>query len=115
MEVQNYLISKGVTQEFTKPSTPQQNAHIESYHSILERAVCQRIEFSDEKDTRYYMDSFKDFYNFERIHSAVEYTSPYKYLLRNKADFNNSASFSKSFLLLSQMYEEFINSPVFTG
>jgi putative transposase len=42
--VQEFLKSKGITQEFTKPATPQQNAHIEPYHSILEIAVCQRIE-----------------------------------------------------------------------
>jgi len=114
-EVQNYLISKGVKQEFTKPSTPQQNAHIESYHSILERAVCQRIEFIDGEDAKNKMGNFRDFYNFERIHSGVQYTSPYKYLLRNKAEFKTSASFSKSFWLLTQMYEDFRNSPVFCG
>lgn len=48
--VQNYLKSKGITQEFTKPATPQQNAHIESYHSVMESAVCQRFEFMDLQD-----------------------------------------------------------------
>lgn len=35
-EVQDYFISKNVTQEFTKPATPEQNGHIKSYHSIME-------------------------------------------------------------------------------
>ena len=34
--VQEYLRKKGVIQEFTKPATPEQNAHFESYHSIME-------------------------------------------------------------------------------
>ena len=32
-----------VDQEFTRPATNEQNAHIEAYHSIVERAVCQRM------------------------------------------------------------------------
>ena len=43
--VQTYFRDRNVIQEFTKPATPEQNAHIESYHSILERAVCKRYEF----------------------------------------------------------------------
>lgn len=50
LELQNYLQSKGVSQEFTKPITPQQNAHIESHHSIQERAICQRVELTDAED-----------------------------------------------------------------
>lgn len=34
--LQKYFKDKKVTQEFTKPATPQQNSHIESYHSIME-------------------------------------------------------------------------------
>ena len=34
--VQKYFIDKKVIQEFTKPATPEQNSHIESYHSIME-------------------------------------------------------------------------------
>ena len=115
LEVQNYLVGQGVTQEFTKPSTPQQNAHIESYHSILERAVCQRVEFSDQADVRVKMTEFRDFYNFERIHGGIGYSNPFNYLLRNETEFNQSVSFQKSFLLVSQMYKEFLKCPAFTG
>jgi len=38
-KVQEYFEENGVTQEFCKPATPEQNAHIESYHSILERVA----------------------------------------------------------------------------
>ena len=40
-KVQLYFQKKGVTQEFCKPAAPEQNAHIESYHSIQEKAICQ--------------------------------------------------------------------------
>lgn len=86
-QVQAYFKEKtGITQEFTKPATPQQDAHIESYHSILESAVCQRFEFEDLKDGRKTLDEFREFYNFERIHGGIGFTSPYKYLLQKGID-----------------------------
>lgn len=87
-KVREYLIEKGVSQEFTKPATPQQNAHIESYHSIMENAVCKRFEFEDLKETRKIMDEFRKFYNFERIHGGIGFKSPYKYLLEKGVDMN---------------------------
>lgn len=86
-DVQSYFKEQtGVTQEFTKPATPQQDAHIESYHSIMESAVCQRFEFKDLKDGRKTLDEFREFYNFERIHGGIGYTSPYKYLMQKGID-----------------------------
>jgi transposase InsO family protein len=78
--VQEYLRRKGVTQEFTKPATPEQNAHIESYHSIMESAVCQRIDFENIDDFKEVMVKWKKFYNFERIHGGLNYRSPKKFL-----------------------------------
>jgi transposase InsO family protein len=78
--VQDYLKQKGVVQEFTKPATPEQNAHIESYHSIMESAVCQRFEFENVSDFRETMTRWKNFYNFKRIHGGLGYKSPKKFL-----------------------------------
>ena len=74
--VQQYMRSKGVLQEFTLPATPQQNAHIESYHSILESAVCQRIELENLENAREVMKRFREFYNFNRIHGGLGFKSP---------------------------------------
>ncbi len=78
--VQEYLKQKGITQEFTKPATPQQNGHIEAYHSILESAVCQRFEFKSLQEFKQVMIRWKKFYNFERIHGGLHYKSPRKFL-----------------------------------
>lgn len=80
IDVQKYFKDKGVTQEFTKPATPEQNAHIESYHSILERVICQRYELEDINEARDIMKRFVIFYNTKRIHSGLNYNSPKKYL-----------------------------------
>lgn len=78
--VQEYFTKNNIVQEFTKPSTPQQNAHVESYHSIMETAVCQRFEFKNKKDFISKMDRFRNFYNFNRIHGGLGYSSPATFL-----------------------------------
>jgi putative transposase len=93
--VQEFLKENGITQEFTKPGTPQQNAHIESYHSIMERAVCQRFEFENIKIAKNTMDEFREFYNFEKIHGGIGFISPYEYLLQKGVDIK-STPFMKS-------------------
>ncbi len=90
-EVQKYFINKGIFQEFTKPATPEQDAHIESYHSIMESAVCQRFEFEDLKDVKNTLNEFREFYNFKRIHGGIENKSPYKYLLLKGIDMKNNS------------------------
>ncbi len=78
--VQKYFEKRNVVQEFTKPATPEQNAHIESYHSIIERVICQRYEFSDITEGGQTFNRFVMFYNYRRIHSGLGYMSPNRYL-----------------------------------
>jgi putative transposase len=85
-EVQQYFRKKQVKQEFTKPATPQQDAHIEAYHSIMESCICQRFEFNDLKEAKNTLEEFRNFYNFERIHGGITYKSPYMYLLQQQID-----------------------------
>ncbi len=79
--VQLYFADRQIIQEFTKPATPEQNAHIESYHSIIERVICTRYEFEDLPETIDTFERWLNFYNYERIHSGINYLSPYNYLL----------------------------------
>jgi hypothetical protein len=85
-EVQEYFRGKNIKQEFTKPATPQQDAHIEAYHSIMESCICQRFEFNDLNEARKTLEEFRSFYNFERIHGGINFQSPYKYLLKYDID-----------------------------
>lgn len=78
--VREYFVSAGIAQEFTKPATPEQNAHVESYHSVLERGICRCYEFEETKDCFDTLNRWLTFYNYERIHSGTEYKSPYKYM-----------------------------------
>jgi transposase InsO family protein len=78
--IQDYFKDKGVIQEFTLPATPEQNAHIESYHSIVERVICQKYEFADLEETQDTFNRWIRFYNFERIHSGIQYLCPKDFL-----------------------------------
>ena len=58
------------------PPTPKEGAHIESFNSILEREVIRRFEFSSFEDARSTVERFIDFYNADRLHSAIGYMTP---------------------------------------
>ena len=79
--VREYLKKMNVTQEFCRPATPQQNGHIESYHSIVERCICRRYEFGSLHELRATMKRFDAFYCNDRIHSGIDYTSPRRYAI----------------------------------
>lgn len=84
--IRSYFKDIGVEQEFTKPATPEQNAHIESYHSILERVICRQYLFETTDDQLATLNRWAMFYNYQRIHSGTGYKSPYKALLKNGID-----------------------------
>jgi putative transposase len=86
--VRDYFIAAGITQEFTKPATPEQNAHIESYHSIIDKVICRHYEFEANKDCSDTLKRWQIFYNYERIHSGTDYKSPYKNLMNQGLDVN---------------------------
>jgi putative transposase len=91
--IREYFAKKGIIQEFTKPATPEQNAHIESYHSILEKVICKRYEFEKGIDLIQKLQQWTLFYNYERIHSGTNYISPYKNLVEQ--DFDTDEKFFK--------------------
>ena len=86
--VREFLEDNGIIQEFTRPATPQQNGHIESYHSIIENAICSRYELHNLDETIALFQRWEQFYNTDRLHSGVGYFSPYVYLLQKGIDMN---------------------------
>ena len=67
-------------------ATPEQNAHIESYHSIQEKVVCQQYEFDPFRELLATINRFVSLNNFKRIQSGIGYKSPIKYLLQLDID-----------------------------
>ena len=84
--VRDYFKKLKIEQEFTKPATPEQNAHIESYHSIIDKVICRGYEFETSNDMVNVLKRWGLFYNYKRIHSGTNYKSPYVNLLQQGID-----------------------------
>ena len=56
--------------------TPNKNAHIESFHRILEDECFSVNEFESYKDAYVSVDEFMERYNKRRIHSSLGYMTP---------------------------------------
>jgi putative transposase len=69
-----------VIHERIPPRTPNKNAHIESFHSILELECYQRHEFETYPQTYMIVTEFIQHYNQERIHGSIYDLSPYEYM-----------------------------------
>lgn len=78
--VRDFFAEMNINQEFTHVATPQENAYIESFHSIVEATVCKCFEFENLEKAKEKFNSFMKFYNQERIHSGINYQTPIKFL-----------------------------------
>jgi transposase InsO family protein len=70
----------GLYHEFIQPGTPQQNGHIEGFHSTVERIICQQYELRYLQDALQVFNRFYQTYNYHRIMAAVGYKTPYEAL-----------------------------------
>ncbi|MNJ41844.1 IS2 transposase TnpB [compost metagenome] len=70
----------GITHERIPPKTPNKNAHIESYHAILELECYQRHEFESYQQAYDVVSRFIHNYNHNRIHGSIYDMSPYEYM-----------------------------------
>ena len=80
--VRECLSEMEIQQEFSHVATPQDNGHIESYHSIIKKAVCNVYEFFDLREANEIIRRFVCFYNQERLHSGIGYLSPNEYFFK---------------------------------
>lgn len=62
------------------PKTPNKNAHIESFHAILESECYQRHEFENYQQAYDVVSKFIHNYNHNRIHGSIYDMSPYEYM-----------------------------------
>ena len=74
--VENFLSMMNIPHERIHPGTPKEDAHIESFNSILEREVIRKLEFESFEEAESTIRRYVDFYNNERLHSAIGYITP---------------------------------------
>ncbi len=75
-KVREVLIELEAQQEFTHVATPEENAYIEAFHSILDRELIQRFEFSSYYDAKKHIDQYVDWYNDRRRHKEIGRITP---------------------------------------
>lgn len=66
----------GLEHERIPPRTPNMNAHIESFHRILEDDCLSRNEFESYAQAYQEVVEFMDHYNNRRLHSSLHYMPP---------------------------------------
>jgi hypothetical protein len=59
---------------------PVTNCYIESFHSIVESAVCVKYEFESLAKAKATFNRFMNFYNQERLHGSLDNLSPNQFL-----------------------------------
>lgn len=68
-----------VYHERIPPKTPDLNAYIESFHSVIERECYQRYTYECFEEAYYRIDEYIDFYNNRRFHGSLNYLPPKKF------------------------------------
>lgn len=74
--VQQYCKEHGIEHEFIHPYTPQENGHIEAFHSLLQQEVMLEHQFESRQHAEDIITRWLDFYNNRRLHSGCDYRTP---------------------------------------
>lgn len=72
--------NRPIEHERIPPKTPNMNAYIESFHSILERDVYAKMHFETFEEAYEAIDNYIEFYNERRFHGSLHKMSPKQYL-----------------------------------
>ncbi|MEO7177124.1 MAG: DDE-type integrase/transposase/recombinase [Sediminibacterium sp.] len=73
--IQEFFKENHLNQVFTHPYTPQENGHIESFHSILGRSL-DRKRFLTFRDLERHLKLFYRIYNDQRLHGSIAILPP---------------------------------------
>jgi len=79
----------GITHERIPVRTPNMNAHIESFHSILESECYSQNEFESYLEVYRVVTDYMKYYNERRRHSSIKYMAPAKF---HEAFINNTVT-----------------------
>jgi transposase InsO family protein len=75
-ELRRTLMEMEARQEFTHVATPEENAYIESFHSIQQRELFSRYEFLSYYEAKQHIQDYMRWYNYERKHGKLGRITP---------------------------------------
>lgn len=78
-QVRQTLTELEARQEFTHVATPEENAYIESFHSIQQRELMDRFIFSSFYDAKQHIEKYMYWYNNIRRHGSLKMTPEEKW------------------------------------
>lgn len=85
-DVRGFFHYHGIKHEFTNIATPEDDGHIEAFHSILEREFLRRNDYTSFEELKSAISRFMNCYNEERLHGSLNYRTPDQYI----KDFNEN-------------------------
>jgi len=123
----NILSSLNIDNEYIKPATPQQNGHIESFHSTINKLVVNHYYFDDLEEAKAIFSRFYNTYNNKRIMKSILNKTPMdfinlwaqnkievkktekkiKYFFREKSPQSVANSSAESYYLQNKINENF--------
>jgi transposase InsO family protein len=74
-----FLEKNGVCQSTTRGGSPDENAHIESFFHSLKADAIHGEQFRDVGELRQHLARYVRYYNYHRMHSALQYHAPVDY------------------------------------
>jgi len=83
-ELKNYLRYIGLKQTYISVGYPQSNGKIERFFKTAKEECIRRNSFLSIDDARKIIDRYIYQYNYERLHSAIDYVTPYDMLTGRK-------------------------------
>jgi putative transposase len=86
--VMKWLRDANVGPAFIEPGKPWQNGFLESFHDKLRSECLNREWFLTTREAKIIIERWRQFYNYERPHSALGYKPPA--LVANRAPFNHA-------------------------
>jgi transposase InsO family protein len=75
-----YVEDKGIRHAYNKPHSPQLNGKVERSHRTDQEEFYQLLSYSDDVDLNKKLESWENFYNFNRPHGAHNGKTPYEAL-----------------------------------
>ena len=78
-EYRDLLREAGITRSMSRKGTPLDNAFAESYFHSMKAELIHQHRFSNKIEAVAHIVEYIDFYNRERLHSALDFQSPVGY------------------------------------